>query len=630
MTGVQTCALPIYSFAAKAANVSANEHACGILAAVLPGDELPPRMVGPPPDDGGKAEALDHELSSGVTHSRLIKDAQGRPIRKILYASGRWWRGPLEPGKLVEWGTETMTYDSAGRLAVGAQYDAARSLIWFVQHEYWADGKKRLGVWRTAEGVRTQEIRYPRDYPADIIKRGPIPELHFDRQTGQRLLYMSGPIPDDHELADGWGEAVGALRCGITVAGGTVECTIANISDKPSQLAHDTDGRIIRLELNDASGKAVLYHKRPGLSKIRHPGPATLRPRHAAYEHYLLGHWFGELQPGKYMARVVRRSTGGKFDLVSNTVVVEVPTPAEAAAEAQVRAKELVAKLTNDDVKWDGNHISLCVTLGYPARNVLALGRPALGELRAALQDKSKFAAAHVLMTMIAEPNFLIDTAAEWNGLRVTLTADGRTVLYPEQIPMLTRQWREARDGSLLTDRLAEHRLMTGVSLRGLPKDWVRFGRRAGTVEPLHWEPGKGVELRWQRKGYKPVDGKFGKGGEVHLWIMDANYAPKQDRFANIDPYPAQVGPAAETAAWRGRRVFFWGGGDDWPTAKADLLAVLKATDAPPVLTQPATQPATKAAFEQKVRRLAAQLSDKRFRVREAATKELIGMKHQG
>lgn len=41
---------------------------------------------------------------------------------------------------------------------------------------------------------------------------------------------------------------------------------------------------------------------------------------------------------------------------------------------------------------------------------------------------------------------------------------------------------------------------------------------------------------------------------------------------------------------------------------------------------QPSTQPATQAAFAQKVRRLAAQLSDNRFRVREAATKELIGM----
>jgi hypothetical protein len=313
---------------------SAKEPASGIVPAVLLDDNLPPQTLGPPPDDGSKPEALRHMLCNGITHRRLIKDPQGRPIRQIFYSSGRLPGNPVKTDaiELVERGTDTFAYDSAGRLICKAQYSAvAKSLGSFVQHDYWANGKQRLKVYRTGDGVRTQEIRYPRDYPSSITKRrNPITELHFDRQTGRRLLYMGGPIPDDHDLADGWGPEAGALQCGITATRGVIMCTIANIGDRPSLLVQDTDGKKIRLELRDASGKAVPYHKTRHLSNIRHGGPASLCPGHATYEHHLLGDWFGDLPPGKYTARVARRSTGRKFDMVSNIVLVEVPAPTKA------------------------------------------------------------------------------------------------------------------------------------------------------------------------------------------------------------------------------------------------------------------------------------------------------------
>ena len=102
------------------------------------------------------------------------------------------------------------------------------------------------------------------------------------------------------------------------------------------------------------------------------------------------------------------------------------------------------------------------------------------------------------------------------------------------------------------------------------------------------------MEMVCRRRGYTPEDWKPGRGGEVRLWIMEPGYAPKLDKYAGADrdtaPPPAAAPAAVEIATWRGRRVFLWGGGDDWPTMKADILAALKATDPPAAETQPATQ----------------------------------------
>ncbi|HEV3341862.1 MAG TPA: hypothetical protein VG125_15960 [Pirellulales bacterium] len=60
--------------------------------------------------------------------------------------------------------------------------------------------------------------------------------------------------------------------------------------------------------------------------------------------------------------------------------------------------------------------------------------------MRAALNDPDKFAAAHFILTRLWEDSSPF-SAADWNGLRVMLTADHRTIIYEEQIPELRRHW---------------------------------------------------------------------------------------------------------------------------------------------------------------------------------------------
>lgn len=101
----------------------------------------------------------------------------------------------------------------------------------------------------------------------------------------------------------------------------------------------------------------------------------------------------------------------------------------------------LTHELNNDDVSWDGSYFGLIPHCdGKSARSLLKVGRRATPALMAALEDREKFAAAHVILTELWQYSFSI-SGSHWNGLRVTLSANGETGFYAEQIPELRRQW---------------------------------------------------------------------------------------------------------------------------------------------------------------------------------------------
>ncbi len=114
-----------------------------------------------------------------------------------------------------------------------------------------------------------------------------------------------------------------------------------------------------------------------------------------------------------------------------------------------------------------------------------------------------------------------------------------------------------------------------------LPKNWDIVENSHGQVEPVHWLVGNGWLIRMQRRGYKPIDWKKGKGGDVRVWIMDKGYTPKGDKYPNVRGRPGagpQVASAQEVDLWHGRRVLIWGGAIDWKTWRDDVLSALRAT----------------------------------------------------
>jgi hypothetical protein len=279
----------------------------------------PPEKILTSQPTGGTLERIE---GSNACARRIFKDSANRIVREIFYDA---YPRTLDPGNLREVGTNLMEYDDAGRLVINASYNRDSILSGYSDHSYWPDDSPRLSHYFTAVGIRYREVRFPQ-------KGGDKPTtLEFDQVTGKQLIYMSGPVPDDVDLADGWGPPTGVLRFGITLYEPPfISCTVKNSSGSTSPIAQDAIGKLIRPQLRDGHGQVVPYKKNAvkQLSSSQHAGPTTLPPNHASYEYYSLGDWYGTLPPGKYSLLIRRCATSSDFSLDSNTVQFVVDTPA--------------------------------------------------------------------------------------------------------------------------------------------------------------------------------------------------------------------------------------------------------------------------------------------------------------
>lgn len=106
----------------------------------------------------------------------------------------------------------------------------------------------------------------------------------------------------------------------------------------------------------------------------------------------------------------------------------------------------LVFRLSNDDIHWDGTYSGLMpVSFGWPARLILLRGRGCVPRLVRALDDDSRFAAAHVLLSYLLQSSRFL-SGGDWDHLHVDLTADGRTVISTSQKAELKQLWRERQE----------------------------------------------------------------------------------------------------------------------------------------------------------------------------------------
>ena len=157
-----------------------------------------------------------------------------------------------------------------------------------------------------------------------------------------------------------------------------------------------------------------------------------------------------------------------------------------------------------------------------------------------------------------------------------------------------------------------------------LPQNWQIVEAKHGQTTPTHWPTGPGWHIGVQRRGYTALDAKRGKGGEVHLWIMEVGYAPKHDKYFDVTPYPAQTGPAGEIERWHGRRVFLWGGAPDWPGLEGDISQALSTTA--PAATQPAKN------LDEALKRLKAAVGEAEWKLSSPSTGPCVSalLRHKG
>lgn len=100
----------------------------------------------------------------------------------------------------------------------------------------------------------------------------------------------------------------------------------------------------------------------------------------------------------------------------------------------------MIGHLNNGSIRWDGTFVGLVPTIvSDSTRQLLASGDLAIPQLISALEDESKFVAAHVLLTLLSGVEY---QTLPWNGLVVDIAADGTVTIDPAQKFDLVKRWK--------------------------------------------------------------------------------------------------------------------------------------------------------------------------------------------
>ncbi|MCF6286313.1 MAG: hypothetical protein L3K26_14150, partial [Candidatus Hydrogenedentes bacterium] len=293
-------------------------------------------------EDSGKLSIYSSETSVGTVAKRVFLDEKGRDW-KVIHYRRRWpWANgkyPPRPRKNLEsLGEKDLEavfvrirlYDEMGRVRRVENRSPEMVLLGTWDTLYSGDAK--TSVHRTSVGIRTYEVRR--------IPGREVSHLYFD-DSGERLVALKGLLPDDVDLADGWGEDTGGLACGIgvnrtqgTLGDISVSVTINNRTGHDADIVSCRAYHVLQVELRNAGNSIVqqdvekLSERDAYLTRINSyakENMQTLRPNCAAtYENFELGDWYSDLPADTYYLTVKRRAAEKGFVLTSNTLKLAI------------------------------------------------------------------------------------------------------------------------------------------------------------------------------------------------------------------------------------------------------------------------------------------------------------------
>jgi len=103
---------------------------------------------------------------------------------------------------------------------------------------------------------------------------------------------------------------------------------------------------------------------------------------------------------------------------------------------------ERCAGISNNGIQWDGTDAGVWPwVVGESERWLLEAKCDPTTLLFQALEDPDRWVAAHVLLTRRSFGKPFVANSGSYNGLRVTLLADGSVQIDPEQRARIRKQW---------------------------------------------------------------------------------------------------------------------------------------------------------------------------------------------
>lgn len=273
---------------------------------------------------------------------RVFRDGKDRIVKTIYYDARPTARNRRPPGveltedDLVMLFTQIHKYDESGR-EVEIEYDRPHTLNSNALTQkifYSEDGKGTRRVYFDAKGTRLREIR-------ETVGSTRPTSIDFD-STGEKVVLIHGPLPDDVDLAYGWGEPIDGVSCGIapTHSHGpaddiNIHVAVKNETDRPQTICCVYPFATLHLELRDTRGKLVepSEERRRDFSHWRRKPPDRYPteelPGHSAMSRLgwppgSLKQWFDRIEPGTYTFKVRLLHREPDVFLLSNTITIEI------------------------------------------------------------------------------------------------------------------------------------------------------------------------------------------------------------------------------------------------------------------------------------------------------------------
>ena len=108
----------------------------------------------------------------------------------------------------------------------------------------------------------------------------------------------------------------------------------------------------------------------------------------------------------------------------------------------ELKVRRSVSVLTNSDVVWKGSFKSLVGTPNSKVKVAENYGKRTNKYLLSALKYRDTFVTAHYLLTKINLKEY--ETRfSDWNGMKITISAEGVVNFHPEQRDKLIKFWNE-------------------------------------------------------------------------------------------------------------------------------------------------------------------------------------------